>query len=184
MPTQANFSGAKIALLCDGQLLTYLRDDKPGIPWPGMWDLPGGGRENDETPLQTAARETMEEFSLTLDEAWVVSARVYPGQGMNGLDTWFLVGQVPAGTFEQIVFGDEGQRWEVISVRAFLEMDGAVVHLQERLREFLHSAPGALKQSSNGSLVQAIRARVQVSGTVGQDLPSRGPFNERIDFDE
>jgi 8-oxo-dGTP diphosphatase len=140
MPTQAHFSGAKIALLCNGQLLTYLRDDKPGIPWPGMWDLPGGGREGDETPLQTAARETLEEFSLTLDPGWVVSTRVYPGQGMNGLDTWFLVAQVPAGTFEHIVFGDEGQRWEVMSVNAFLEMDGAVVHLQQRLREFLQGS--------------------------------------------
>lgn len=51
MPTLSPFSGAKIALLCDGQLLTYQRDDKPGIPWPGLWDLPGGGRESDESPL-------------------------------------------------------------------------------------------------------------------------------------
>lgn len=137
MSNHAPFSGAKIALLCDGQLLTYLRDDKPGIPWPGSWDLPGGGREGGETPLETATRETMEEFSLRLDPAWVVSTRVYPGQGMHGLDTWFLVAQVPAGTFEQIVFGDEGQRWEVMSVEAFLGMEGAVVHLQTRLREFL-----------------------------------------------
>ncbi|WP_162869177.1 NUDIX domain-containing protein, partial [Escherichia coli] len=49
--TDRAFGGAKIALLCDGRLLVYQRDDKPGIPWPGMWDLPGGGRENGETPL-------------------------------------------------------------------------------------------------------------------------------------
>lgn len=140
MPIQANFSGAKIALLCEGQLLTYLRDDKPTIPWPGMWDLPGGGREDDETPLETAQRETLEEFSLTLDPAWVVSTRVYPGQGMNGLDTWFLVAEVPSGTFDQIVFGDEGQRWQVVPVEAFLRMDGAVVHLQQRLRDFIEQA--------------------------------------------
>jgi 8-oxo-dGTP diphosphatase len=137
MPNQARFSGAKIALLCNGQLLTYLRDDKPSIPWPGMWDLPGGGREGDETPLETAARETREEFNLTLDPAWVVSTRRYAGEGMNGLDTWFLVAHVPTGTFEQVIFGDEGQRWEVIPVDAFLQMDGAVVHLQQRLRDFL-----------------------------------------------
>ncbi|MGC1332995.1 NUDIX domain-containing protein, partial [Pseudomonas sp.] len=52
------FSGAKIALLCDDLILIYQRDDKPNIPWPGLWDLPGGGREDDETPLQTAVRET------------------------------------------------------------------------------------------------------------------------------
>lgn len=38
------FSGCKIALLCDDTLLTILRDDKENIPWPNMWELPGGGK--------------------------------------------------------------------------------------------------------------------------------------------
>jgi len=131
------FSGAKIALLCQGDILIYLRDDKPGIPWPGQWDLPGGGREGEETPQDCALRETYEEFTLTLDPAWIVRTQVYPGQGMKGLDTWFFVAQVPAGTFEQVTFGDEGQRWQVSPVEAYLAMDNAVPHLQLRLREWL-----------------------------------------------
>jgi 8-oxo-dGTP diphosphatase len=131
------FSGAKMAVLCEDHLLTYLRDDKTTIPWPGLWDLPGGGREGDETPEQCALRETHEEFGLTLDPGWIVWKRVYPGQGVNGLDTWFFVARVPAGTFERVVFGDEGQRWEIKTVSAFLDMDQAIPHLQQRLREFL-----------------------------------------------
>ncbi len=131
------FSGAKIALLCGDLMLTYQRDDTPTLPWPGQWDLPGGGREGDETPLQCALRETWEEFGLTLDPTWVVWTRVYPGQGMGGLDTWFFVGHVPPGTFDQVVFGDEGQRWEVITVDAFLSRPDAIVRLQNRLREYL-----------------------------------------------
>ena len=42
---QLEFSGCKIALLCDNRLLTILRDDISTIPWPNMWELPGGGRE-------------------------------------------------------------------------------------------------------------------------------------------
>ncbi|MFK3796924.1 NUDIX hydrolase [Pseudomonas sp. NPDC088444] len=133
------FSGAKIALLCDDQGLIYQRDDTPTIPWPGLWDLPGGGREGDETPAQCALRETHEEFGLTLDPAWIVCQRVYVGQGMNGLDTWFLVADVPSGTFDQVVFGDEGQRWQVSTVKAFLAMDDAIPRLQDRLREWLTS---------------------------------------------
>ena len=36
------FTGCKIALICDGQILTILRDDKEDISWPNMWELPGG----------------------------------------------------------------------------------------------------------------------------------------------
>jgi 8-oxo-dGTP diphosphatase len=136
MPAHPPFSGAKIALLCQGRLLTYQRDDKPDIPWPGLWDLPGGGREQGETPFACAARETREEFDLVLDPAWLTWTRVYPGQGANGLDTWFFVAQVPDGLFDEVTFGDEGQRWQVMEAAAFLQMDDAVVHLQQRLRAF------------------------------------------------
>ena len=49
------FSGCKIALLCDDKLLTILRDDISTIPWPNMWELPGGGREGEETPFECVA---------------------------------------------------------------------------------------------------------------------------------
>jgi 8-oxo-dGTP diphosphatase len=145
------FSGAKIAVICEGHLLTYLRDDTPAIPWPGLWDLPGGGREGDETPEQCALRETHEEFGLTLDPGWIVWKRVYPGQGVNGLDTWFFVAEVPTGTFEQVVFGDEGQRWEIKAVSAFLDMDQAIPRLQQRLREFLSDDRSGARQTNSDS---------------------------------
>lgn len=44
------------------EILTYLRDDKPTIECPGMWDIPGGGAECDETPEQTIVREMNEEL--------------------------------------------------------------------------------------------------------------------------
>lgn len=135
------FSGAKIAVLCEGQLLTCLRDDIPTIPWPGLWDLPGGGREGVETPEECALRETHEEFGIHLDPDWIVWRQVYPGQGRDGLDTWFFVAHVPPGTFEQVVFGDEGQRWESRTAADYLSMDDAIPHLQKRLGEYLSGQP-------------------------------------------
>ena len=38
----SDFTGCKIALFCDDRILTILRDDKENIPWPNMWELPGG----------------------------------------------------------------------------------------------------------------------------------------------
>jgi 8-oxo-dGTP diphosphatase len=131
------FSGAKVAILCNGRLLTYQRDNKPDIPWPGLWDLPGGGREGDETPEDCAVRETLEEFGIVLDPASFIHKRVYPGQGNDGLDTWFFVAEVREGLFDGVIFGDEGQRWQVMPVESFLAMDNAVDRLQQRLREFL-----------------------------------------------
>lgn len=39
---QFDFRGVKIALLVGKNILVILRDNKPDIPWPNMWELPGG----------------------------------------------------------------------------------------------------------------------------------------------
>ncbi len=51
-----------------GELLLYLRDNKPGIPFPEHWDLIGGHVEDGETPEQALMRETKEELGIDLKE--------------------------------------------------------------------------------------------------------------------
>lgn len=50
------------------QILLLLRDDKPGIPYPNMWDVPGGHVEDGETPEQCIVREMKEEMGLILEQ--------------------------------------------------------------------------------------------------------------------
>ncbi len=50
------------------QVLLLLRDDKPDIPYPNMWDIPGGHVEDGETPEQCIVREMKEEMDLNLEE--------------------------------------------------------------------------------------------------------------------
>jgi 8-oxo-dGTP diphosphatase len=45
-----------------GEVLMLLRDDKPGIPYPNMWDLPGGHLEQGEGPQEGICREMQEEL--------------------------------------------------------------------------------------------------------------------------
>jgi 8-oxo-dGTP diphosphatase len=48
------------------QVLLHLRDDKPEIPYPNKWGLPGGHIDDSETPEECILREMQEELGLVL----------------------------------------------------------------------------------------------------------------------
>jgi 8-oxo-dGTP diphosphatase len=52
----------------NGELLLYLRDNNPAIPFPDHWDLIGGHVEEGETPEEALVREVKEELDLDLKE--------------------------------------------------------------------------------------------------------------------
>ena len=131
------FTGCKIALICDGQILTILRDDKEDIPWPNMWELPGGGREGNETPFECVAREVYEELSIQLSKDDVIWSGIYPGLLDETKQFVFLVGNLAQEEFEHIDFGDEGQGYKLVSFEEFLISDRVVPQLQERVRGYV-----------------------------------------------
>lgn len=49
-----------------GEILMQQRDDGNGreIPYPNMWCIPGGGKTEDETHLETTVREIKDEYEL------------------------------------------------------------------------------------------------------------------------
>lgn len=66
--------GCSIIFMNDhNQILLLLRDDKPSIPYPNMWDVPGGLAESGETPEQCIAREIKEEMELEINEFELIS---------------------------------------------------------------------------------------------------------------
>ena len=50
------------------QILLFLRDNKPDLPYPNMWDVPGGHVEENEHPEKCIIREMKEEIDLDLYE--------------------------------------------------------------------------------------------------------------------
>lgn len=127
-----DFTGAKAALFCGAAILSYLRDEKPGLRWPGFWDLPGGGREGDEGPEECLLRELHEEFGLQLLPDRLVWRRVFPSMVEPGRRSVFFGGWLTRADVDRIRFGDEGQRWELMPVVGFLSHARAVPDLQHR----------------------------------------------------
>ena len=133
----ADFTGCKIALFCGDKLLTILRDDKSNIPYPNTWELPGGGREGDESPFECVAREVYEELGIHLIEECLLWSKVYPSMLFEGKESVFLVGKLRQEQFDSIVFGDEGQGYKLMSIEEFLSSDKVVPQLQDRVRDYL-----------------------------------------------
>ena len=134
MGQPTTFEGAKLALYLGDDLAVILRDDTPGLPFPGYWDLPGGGREGDEGPLACALRECLEELGVNVPKSAVIWQKAF----QEGTQTkWFFVAKLPRTVAADVVFGDEGQRWTLMSKDQFLAHPKAVPLFQERLRVYL-----------------------------------------------
>lgn len=140
LDSRIGFTGCKIALICERQILTILRDDKDNIPWPNMWELPGGGREGDESPFECVAREVYEELNIQLSKDDVIWSGIYPSMLDENKKSVFLVGKLTQEQFESIIFGDEGQGYKLVSFEEFLTSDRVVPQLQERVRDYLEES--------------------------------------------
>lgn len=50
------------------QIILFLRDDNPNIPYQNCWDVPGGNVEEGETPEQCIIREMREEIGRDIEK--------------------------------------------------------------------------------------------------------------------
>ncbi|QGX96957.1 NUDIX domain-containing protein [Roseovarius faecimaris] len=133
-PDNRDFAGAKLALFIDDRLLVLRRDDKPGLPWPGYLDLPGGGKEAGESPEACVLRETREEVGLVLTREQLVWKRFYPD---DPTPAWFFAAHLPSEAEAEIALGDEGQGWMLMPPEAYVANQEAVPHFRLRVRDYL-----------------------------------------------
>ena len=59
------------------KFLLQLRDNKPGIEFPGKWSLFGGGMETGETPTECIIREIKEEINLQVAQEEIIYFKEY-----------------------------------------------------------------------------------------------------------
>ncbi len=132
-----DFHGAKLALLKGDQLVSILRDDTPEIPFPNMWDLPGGGREGTEGPEECVLRELHEELTLRLSETDLIWKKRYTSGRQGENVTWFFVAELPDLDIARLRLGQEGQAWRMWDVDQFLRINNVVPMMKDRVAEYL-----------------------------------------------
>jgi 8-oxo-dGTP diphosphatase len=135
---RATFHGAKLMLFAGPRLLVIRRDAIPTIPWPGMLDFPGGGREGDETPEACVLRETREELGLQVPADRLVLAHVRHSDRGEG---WYFAVHLPAAITGAVVFGDEGAGWQAIAPEVYVAAQDAIPHCRAILAAYLAQTP-------------------------------------------
>lgn len=88
--------GAGIILInSNNEVLLLLRDDKPEIPYPNQWDIPGGRIEKGESPIETIRREMFEELGLQLYSDFQLF-KVYKNDNLTDFIFWKRINLNPA----------------------------------------------------------------------------------------
>ena len=128
-----SFTGCKAALFHGDALLCYLRDDHAGLPWPAMWDLPGGGRDASETAEACILREITEEVGLHLSADRLIWRQRFAAMKDASGVAWMFAGHLTAAEIADIRFGHEGQFWRMMPVAEFLAHPHAMPTLQQRV---------------------------------------------------
>lgn len=134
-----DFIGIKIALIKDDEVLVIQRDDKPGLRFAGMWDFPGGGRENSETPFECIAREVNEELGITLEPQSIIWQKIHPAMHDPNQTAYFMVAKINNDDISTIVFGDESQGWKMLRIDDFMLDPTVIEPLKSRLGDYLQS---------------------------------------------
>lgn len=127
------FHGAKLLLTHRDRMLVYLRDERADLPFPAFWDLPGGGREGTESPMDCARRELAEEFGLDLPPDRL-SGHAFPSHASPGMTSWLFRGSLSGSDIDAIRFGDEGQEWRLMPVADYLSHPRAIPHFRRWIR--------------------------------------------------
>ena len=119
-------------------MLIYRRDTNTEY-FPLYIDLPGGGKELDESPFETFQREVKEEFGISINEGDIVYAKKYIGVMDPTKDSYFFATKNLDSVSHPVIPGNEGSEFSSIEIKEYLELTDAINRQQDRVREYLNS---------------------------------------------
>ena len=131
-----DFNGAKGLVFIGDKILVYRRDNKTNIS-PLCIDLPGGGREGDESPFDSFRREVREEFGIDIERDEVEFSCTIPSVIEPNKKSYFIVAKTIRIKPEDIVFGNEGIEWMLITPEEFIMRPDGIERQQKRVEKYL-----------------------------------------------
>lgn len=118
-PSLPVYAGAVVSNSA-GEVLCQLRDDKPGIRFPGFWSCsPGGHVEPEESPHHAIVRELREEFEIEITNLKPLAILVETEEEVSGVYNAFSAEM--ATPVEQLKC-NEGQRAVFFSIEEALQL--------------------------------------------------------------
>ena len=120
-------------LVHNGKILFILRDNKPDIPEPSTWQLPGGGVEVDEDHALAIKRELKEEINIVPVQLKYLGSA--PG------DTKVFFSFLNDDEVKNIKLGNEGQKLEFFSPEEALSQ-----RLTKKLRMYFERFSGGIEK--------------------------------------
>jgi 8-oxo-dGTP diphosphatase len=133
---KVDFNGAKGLVFLGDKILVYRRDNKTNN-WPLNIDLPGGGREGDESPFDTFKREVKEEFGIDIEKNEVEFSCTVQSVIEPDKKSYFIVVKTLRFKSEDIVFGNEGIEWMLITPAEFINRSDCIERQQKRVKRYL-----------------------------------------------
>lgn len=130
------FNGSKGLLYIGDKILTYRRDEKTNSA-PLRIDIPGGGREVNESPFDTFQREVKEEFGINIQKNDMYYSSAHQSVIQPNMVSFFMVAKPDGVKESDIVFGNEGIEYILMSIDEFINRPDGIERQQNRVKDYL-----------------------------------------------
>ena len=134
------FNGAKGLVYIGDKILVYRRDSTTKKS-PNCIDMPGGGREGNESPFDTFKREVKEEFSIEISKEDVLYSCPFQSYDDPTQISFFIVTKSLKYNADDIHFGNEGTEWQMMTPDEFVHRPDGIERQQARVKNFLEGKP-------------------------------------------
>ncbi len=142
--SDTEFHGVKGLIQID-DIIIVIRRDTLELNAPFQVDLPGGGREQDESPFETLHREIREMLHIPIEAEDIIYSKRYPHTHSKKDDTFFMVTKRLEVDPKSIIFGEKGLMYYAMTVHDLLQHPDGVDKQKQRIIEYLNMVKKELR---------------------------------------